>query len=112
MRTLILSLLLATALSAQTADRAPVGKTVTLEVTADGTPPLTYQWFKDGVPMGGQTVAKLVLAPFLSDHAGVYHAAVSNEAGSTQSNKVQLVPVKAPSKSTVTVSIAVGVVNP
>lgn len=116
MKTLLLFILSVSLVSAQTTDggatRAPVGKSITLTVTADGTPPLTYQWLKDGVAMAGKTTDKLVLSPFSVEHVGIYHAVVANEAGSTQSNRVQLVPVKAPTKSTITVNIAVGTVNP
>lgn len=117
--TLLFALALATAAHAagspaadDLAGRIPIAKTVTLTVTADGTQPFTYQWFRDGVAIPGATAADLVLPNFTAEQGGLYHATVSNEAGSTTSNKVQLTPVKAPSKSTITVNIAVGTVNP
>lgn len=92
--------------------RAALNKTVTLAVAADGTPPFTYQWFKDDIALPQQTADRLVLAPFAAEQVGLYHATVTNEAGSTTSNRVQLVPVKVPAKATITVNIAVGAVNP
>lgn len=115
----LLAVILSASLAAQVAPtdaRVPVAKTVTLTVTSDGTPPLAYRWFKDEVPLtsavAGAVSDKLVLTNFNTDHGGLYHCVVSNEAGNTTSNKVQLVPVKAPSKSTISVNIAVGTVNP
>lgn len=92
--------------------RVPIAKTVTLAVETDGTPPLQYQWHRDGQPLAGENRPQLVLANFGPEHGGLYHCRVSNEAGSVDSNKVQLTPVKQPSKSTITVNIAVGGVNP
>ncbi len=115
MKTFTLFLALAVAAIAQTAHdpgRAVVGKTVTITVNTEGTPPFTYQWVKDGTAIPGQTGSVLMLKPFLAEHAGIYHVTISNEAGSTVSNKVQLTPVSVPSKATITVSIAVGTVNP
>lgn len=113
MKLLLLLLATALALPAQsTGPRVPIAKTATLTVTSDGTPPFIYQWFKNDAPLTSATGAQLVIANFADTHAGIYHCVVSNEAGSTTSNKISLVPVKAPSKSTITVSIAVGTVNP
>lgn len=113
---LILSLLFvlpAVAFAQETAPtRVPIAKTVTLTVESDGTAPLQYQWFRDGQPLAGETRPQLVLAPFAAEHGGLYHCRVSNEAGAVDSNKVQLTPVKQPSKSTITVNIAVGSINP
>src|SRR5207249_1931190 len=54
-------------------------------VIASGTPPLTYQWRKDGVPIVGATNDQIVLAhPQLSD-AGRYSVVVSNAEGSVTS---------------------------
>ncbi len=93
--------------------RAAIGKSVTLTVAPEGgTPPYKFQWYKDDVALPGQTADKLVLAPFVAEQGGLYHVTVSNEAGSITSNKVQLTPVKVPARATITVSIAVGAINP
>jgi hypothetical protein len=74
------------------------------------------RWSSSGIVMArrspGATASTHVITPFTAEHAGLYHVTVSNEAGSVTSNKVQLVPVKSPTKATVTVNIAVGTVNP
>ena len=103
---------LAFAQTAPDPGRVPINKTVTLTVTADGTQPFNYQWYKDNQTLANETKVDLVFSSFNETNGGLYHCVVSNEAGSTTSNKVQLTPVKAPSKSTITVNIAVGVVNP
>lgn len=97
-----------------TSPAAPVtvGKSVTLTVTADGSQPFNYQWFKDNVPVPGATTDTLVIPNFTTANAGVYYASVTNVTGSTNSNKVQLEPVKVPSNATIKVTIAVGTVNP
>lgn len=114
MKSILLFLALAISVAAQVPDpgRVPVGKVVTLAVSAEGTPPYTYQWFKDGIPVQGKTESLLVLSPFVAEHAGLYHATVTNENGTATSNKVQLVPVKMPTKATITVTVAVGTINP
>jgi beta-galactosidase len=112
MTRLLIALLLTTTALAQQVERAAISKTVTLTATPDGTPPLVFQWYRDGAAIPGATAATYVITPFTAEHAGLYHVTVSNEAGSVTSNKVQLVPVKSPTKATVTVSIAVGTVNP
>ena len=55
---LVLALVLPVAGRAQSAAGTPpvtatvqVGKSVTLAVTVDGTPPFTFQWFKNGTPL-------------------------------------------------------------
>ena len=67
------------------AANAALGETVTFAVTATGTPPLTYTWFKDGAQIAqGTANTCMIVSAQLSD-AGVYHCVVSNMAGSIQS---------------------------
>jgi hypothetical protein len=66
------------------------GKTVTLTVEADGVPYPTFQWYKSGVALQGQTSQELKL-----DHVGLrdsasYCCSVENENGSVISNTAQL----------------------
>jgi hypothetical protein len=67
-----------------------VGQPATLSVSADGTPPFTYQWYKDGVPLEGATGATHVISDSQLISAGVYAAEVSNDAGSTMSDSATL----------------------
>jgi hypothetical protein len=64
---------------------ALVGASVTLAVTATGTPPLSYQWSKDGAPLVGATGATLSLANLQAANAGNYSIVVTNALGSTPS---------------------------
>lgn len=58
---------------------------ISLNAAANGTPPLTYQWFKAGVAIAGATSGTLNLGPARMSMAGVYHVVVTNEAGSATS---------------------------
>lgn len=60
---------------------AYLGQSTTLSVRATGTG-LTYQWFKDGVSVSGQTANSLTLKPVARTSAGTYKVTVSNIAGS------------------------------
>lgn len=64
---------------------------VTFSVTAVGTPPLAYQWFKDGVAIAGFTGASLSLASAKLADAGSYTVRVTNAAGSVTSDPAVLV---------------------
>jgi hypothetical protein len=59
---------------------APGGSAV-LAVAATGSGPLAYQWLHDGVPMGGETSAVLVLPDVDANVAGGYAVRVSNALG-------------------------------
>lgn len=60
------------------------GESVTLQVSASGTGPFTYQWRKNGVLIDGATGATLVLAGTPAE-AGSYDVVVSNSHGSVTS---------------------------
>ncbi len=66
------------------------GDTVIFEVFAWGTPPLTYQWRKDGVDIEGETNAQLILDPMGPDDIGSYDVIVSNDFGSATSDSADL----------------------
>lgn len=57
-----------------------------LSVTAIGTPPLAYQWFRNGVAVPGATAARLEFASLRLTDAGTYWVEVSNTAGRAVSN--------------------------
>lgn len=52
------------------------------QVTATGNN-LSYQWFKNGISMSGQTGRFLVLNNIKADDAAVYHCLISNSCGKT-----------------------------
>lgn len=59
----------------------PVGSNVTLEVAASGTLPLTYQWYKDKLPLAGKTNSQLALIGLAASNAGNYYVLITNRAG-------------------------------
>jgi len=77
--------------TAPTIARAPVSQAVapgaplSLAVTAVGTDPLTYQWFKDDVALAGATTAVFTIASATAATAGSYTVGVTNVAGNIRS---------------------------
>ncbi len=69
-----------------------LGATASFRVTPDGTPPFTYQWLYNGVPLAnsggisGVTSSNLVLTNVPLASAGSYRVIVSNPAGSVPSS--------------------------
>ena len=59
----------------------PVGSSVTLEASASGTLPLTYQWYKDKLPLAGKTSSQLPLSGLTASNAGNYYVLITNRAG-------------------------------
>jgi hypothetical protein len=74
----------------------PAGKNLnalestTLFVGANGTSPLSYQWYQNGSPITGATGPALILNNLTTANGGVYHATVSNIAGSATSSSAQI----------------------
>jgi len=67
-----------------------VGQPVSLVSLSGGSPPLTYQWSKDGTPVAGTTSPSLdFLNPSYSD-SGTYAVTAANGLGSTHSGGVKL----------------------
>jgi hypothetical protein len=62
---------------------AIVGDTVVLSANAAGSFPLTYQWYKNGQPIDGQTSQVLTLAGVTANDSGTYTLTVMNEANPT-----------------------------
>jgi pectate lyase/pectin methylesterase-like acyl-CoA thioesterase len=67
-----------------------VGDAVSFSVIAQGVPPPSYQWFKDGAPIAGATAATLTLTNVQLNSAGSYSVTVTNVAGSVTSNPATL----------------------
>jgi pectate lyase/pectin methylesterase-like acyl-CoA thioesterase len=63
------------------------GSNVNFTVAASGTPPLTYQWRKNGTPLAGEgiTTETLALPRVQLRDAGIYSVVVSNSAGTIES---------------------------
>jgi pectate lyase/pectin methylesterase-like acyl-CoA thioesterase len=62
------------------------GDAVSFGVTAQGAPPPSYQWFKDGAPITGANAATLTLTNVQLDSAGSYSVRVTNVSGSVTSD--------------------------
>lgn len=70
------------------------GQTQQFCVTASGSTPLTYQWERDGVNLGGATSSC-----YTASLAGTYRCTVTNSCGSVQSNAAVLTINTAPTIS-------------
>jgi hypothetical protein len=58
------------------------GSSAVLSVAATGAQPLSYQWYKDGAALDGQTSAVLSFSPLsATTHSGTYKVQVSNIVG-------------------------------
>jgi hypothetical protein len=101
MKRILASLLLAVTASAQTSDllTVNVGQQMAFSATAEGTPPLTWQWLKNGVAIAGATNASYTIASAATTDSGTYRAKATNSAGNAESNALTInvvVPVVAP----------------
>jgi hypothetical protein len=63
----------------------PVGSSVTFGVSAIGGTPLSYQWQKEGVDIGGATSVSFTLNGLTTNNAGNYTVVVTNDLGSITS---------------------------
>lgn len=66
------------------------GTSATFSVVASGTAPLSYQWSKNGTPVGGATSANLTLSAVQTVNAGNYTVVVTNGSGSVTSSTAVL----------------------
>jgi len=67
------------------------GQTATFNVVAAGTPPLTYQWQKNGADITGATSSSYTTpVTTTSDSGELFRVMVSNAAGSATSNSATL----------------------
>jgi len=67
------------------------GGMVALHTTAVGTPPLSYQWYHDGIPVPGAVSSSLVLQNLTGIEEGLYAVAVSNSYGRVTSVSAMLI---------------------
>ena len=73
------------------------GSSVSFSVTATGTAPLSYQWYKDGTSISSATSSTLTISNAQSSNAGSYKVTVTNSGGSVDSSSVSLTVNPAPS---------------
>jgi hypothetical protein len=72
------------------------GDIARFEVTATGTDPISYQWFKGTSPISGATTRVLELRNIASADAASYFVRVTNSKGSVDSNSATLTLVPLP----------------
>jgi hypothetical protein len=71
-----------------------VGQRATFKVQATGTPPLSYQWKKNGIDIVGAIRSKYVTPPVTTEDNGAkFSVVVSNSAGSVTSRRAKLTVV-------------------
>ncbi|MGD0260191.1 MAG: LamG-like jellyroll fold domain-containing protein [Verrucomicrobiota bacterium] len=66
------------------------GLSVTYSATAEGSPPLSYQWQKNGASMSGQTTNTLTFASLVPANTGSYDLVVTNAGRAVTSSVVTL----------------------
>ena len=66
------------------------GSTATLTASADGTAPVSYQWYDNDVPISGATSSILILANVQTSADGSYYVTASNSVGVATSDAAQL----------------------
>jgi hypothetical protein len=67
-----------------------IGAACSVSVAAEGLPPLSYQWMKNGSPLAGDTAAKLHIGNFQAADSGLYRCMVKNNWGSDTSRSIRL----------------------
>ena len=72
------------------------GDDVSWTITAQGTAPLSYQWYFNNTVLGVETNASLVLSNVVSSEAGIYQVIVANLYGSITSSPANLKVVVVP----------------
>jgi len=87
-------------LQAPAGQRVNVGQSATFVVTASGTPPLSYQWFRDDVAIPGATLATYTLvSAALGDNGARFSVRVSNVHGQVMSPAALVSVTSVPTKS-------------
>ncbi len=61
------------------------GSAAILRSAASGTPPLRFQWRRDGTNLPGETNTLIKFTPLSVEHGGIYEVTVENQHGSTVS---------------------------
>ncbi|MBA4146821.1 MAG: VCBS repeat-containing protein [Verrucomicrobia bacterium] len=90
----VLSELRAPVVSSQPASRSvAVGAATTFSATVTGTGPISYQWYKDNIVIGGATGSSYTVSAVQLWDAGSYYLVASNIAGSVTSAAAILTPV-------------------
>jgi hypothetical protein len=73
-----------------------VGGTIRLSVSATGTQPFTFAWFKNGALLPAATNDSLIISAATTNESGAYQARVSNAAGFATSAAANVAVLEAP----------------
>ena len=84
-----------------------VDGTVIFSVSASGTPPLVYQWQKNGVYLRGENAASLTLTHLQMAHAGSYRVRITNTFGLAISQPAILTVITNPTTAVLFITNAV-----
>jgi len=66
------------------------GTPAILEVIAEGSPPMEFQWFKDGMQIAEADRPKLHFPDPQSETEGMYYCTIDNSCGTTSTDSIQL----------------------
>lgn len=90
----------------ETSYTALVGQKVVLNASAEGTTPMTFNWYKDGNFIG--VTDTITLNSVQTSNAGAYKVVAVNSVGQSESDIARLVVVTpiAPNKVKITVTIS------
>jgi hypothetical protein len=72
------------------------GGSTSFSVTASGSTPITYQWYKNNLPLQSETNYLLNLSSIDTSNAATYHVIASNSCNSIQSNSMILTVKESP----------------
>ncbi len=73
-----------------------IGDRTSFSATADGSPPLSYQWFKDNVEVPGATSTTLSFSNLITDQSGDYVLRATNRFGTNFSSAASLLVLPDP----------------
>lgn len=84
---------------------ALAGQRVVLNASAEGTTPMTFNWYKDGTFIG--VTNTITLTSVQTSNAGVYKVTAINSVGQSESEPTRLIVIVpiAPNKVKITVTI-------
>jgi len=95
----VLTVRAAPTITTQPADvAAALGSNATFSVTASGSPPLYYQWYKNGIAVPGANLDYITLTGLTSNDAGKYAVSITNLYGSIISSNATLTVVIPPAR--------------
>ena len=75
------------------------GRTFEARIEADGSSPLTYQWYRGEEALAGQTSDRIQIAGITPAQAGLYRVLVSNPFGTVQTTTTELAVLPNPNLS-------------